>query len=110
VAAHRQAIVNSEAALDLGGRARGDVPLERALGVPLIARESFVGTMTLYSSVAFTEDQSRLAQVIAPHLAQAIWTSGREECRAKSRDESTPAPANRQPNASGSHMRLISAR
>jgi putative nucleotidyltransferase with HDIG domain len=111
VAAHRQVIVNSEAALDLGGRARGDVPLERALGVPLIARESFVGTMTLYSGIAFTEDQSRLAQVIAPHLAQAIWTSCREEAQAKSKDESTvPAPANRQLNGSGSRMRLISAR
>ena len=42
-----------------------------------MAGESLVGTVTLYSSqrVAFTEDHSRLVQMIAPHIAQAIRTA-----------------------------------
>jgi putative nucleotidyltransferase with HDIG domain len=79
VAAHRQVIVNSEAALDLGARARSPLGLERALGVPLITRDSLVGTVTLYSPHPFTDNQSRLVQVIAPHIAQAIWTARRAE-------------------------------
>ena len=75
VAAQRQVIVNSEASLDLGARAHAAIRLGHALSVPLIARESLVGTVTLYSPSAFSESQSRLVQVIAPHLAQAIWTS-----------------------------------
>ena len=78
VAAHRQVIVNSEAALDLGRRARTQTPpLKSSLGVPLVAGESLVGTVTLYSSqrAAFTEDHSRLVQMIAPHIAQAIRTA-----------------------------------
>lgn len=78
VAAHRQVIVNSEAALDLGRRARTQTPsLKSSLGVPLVAGESLVGAVTLYSSqrMAFTEDHSRLVQMIAPHIAQAIRTA-----------------------------------
>jgi GAF domain-containing protein len=105
VAAHRHVIVNSEASLDLGDRARGGVQLGRALGIPLIARDSFVGTMTLYSSAPFTEDQSRVAQVIAPHLAQAIWTSRRAEEAAHA---ASTSPGRNQ--TAGSRMRLISAR
>jgi GAF domain-containing protein len=98
-------IVNSEASLDLGDRACGNVQLGRALGIPLIARDSFVGTMTLYSGAPFTEDQSRVAQVIAPHLAQAIWTSRRAEEAAHT---ASTSPGRNQ--ASSSHMRLISTR
>lgn len=78
VAAQRQVIVNSQASLDLGGRAHTGQPLAYALGVPLITRESLVGTVTLYSTAAFSESQSRLLQVIAPHLAQVLWTTNRE--------------------------------
>ena len=75
VAANRQVIVNSEASLDLGERAHTGVALAHALSAPLIARESLVGTITLYSTSAFSESQSRLVQVVAPHLAQAMWAA-----------------------------------
>ena len=79
VAAQRQVIVNSEAALDLGERAHIGSSLVYALGAPLIARESLIGTVTLYSPSAFSDNQSRLVQVIAPHLAQAVWSARRGE-------------------------------
>ena len=50
VAANRQVIVNSEASLDLGEQARLRDAAQHALSVPLITRESLVGTMTLYST------------------------------------------------------------
>jgi putative nucleotidyltransferase with HDIG domain len=78
VAAQRRVIVNSEASLDLGGRAHIGVRLEHALSVPLITRDSLVGTVTLYATSAFSESQSRLLQLIAPHLAQVIWTASRD--------------------------------
>jgi putative nucleotidyltransferase with HDIG domain len=98
VAAQRQVIVNSEAALDLGERA-ARARLQSCLSAPLIAGESLVGTITLYASQAsaFTEDHARLVQIIAPHVAQAIWTSRRTESSAQPKAASartqTPAPA-----------------
>ena len=44
VAANRQVIINSEASLDLGEQAFSGMPLKHALSVPLITRESLVGT------------------------------------------------------------------
>ena len=79
VAANRQVIINSEASLDLGAQAFSGLQLKHALSVPLITRDSLVGTVTLYAETAFTESQSRLVQVIAPHLAPAIWTAKRAE-------------------------------
>ena len=81
VAANRQVMINSEASLDLGEQAHSGVPLKHALSVPLITRESLVGTITLYAETTFTESQSRLVQVIAPHLAQAIWAAKRHDAR-----------------------------
>jgi putative nucleotidyltransferase with HDIG domain len=82
VAAQRQVIMNSEAALDLGDRARTLVPrLESCLSVPLVTGNALVGTLTLYSPErgAFTEEQSRVLQMIAPHIAQAIYIAQRHE-------------------------------
>ena len=81
VAANRQVMINSEASLDLGEQAHAG-SLKHALSVPLIARESIVGTITLYSASTFSDSQSRLVQVIAPHLAQAVWTAKRNEAAA----------------------------
>jgi GAF domain-containing protein len=94
-------IVNSEARLDLGERARPG-GLACALSVPLIARESLVGTLTLYSTATFSDSQSRLVQIIAPHLAQAIWTARR--------DEASHASQNAQPANASTELRLVSAR
>ncbi len=103
VAAQRQVIVNSEASLDLGTRARSGNPLEYAMSVPLIARESLVGTVTLYSPVSFSDTQSRLLQVIAPHLAQAVWTAGRRESGSRAASATRSASAN-------ADLRLVATR
>ena len=54
VAANRQVMINSEASLDLGEQAHSGLPLKHALSVPLITRESLVGTITLYSETRLT--------------------------------------------------------
>jgi GAF domain-containing protein len=90
VIANRQEIDNSEPTLDHGGSAHGMATLDYALSVPLITRESLVGTVTLYSATPFPESQSRLVQVIAPHLAQAIWSASRGDAALRSGNR-TPA-------------------
>jgi putative nucleotidyltransferase with HDIG domain len=100
VAANRQVIINSEASLDLGEQAFTGLPLKHALGVPLITRDSLVGTVTLYAEAPFTESQSRLVQVIAPHLAQAVWTAKRTESAVHAQGARAANP----------DMRLVSAR
>lgn len=107
VAAQRQVIVNSEAALDLGDRARySSPPLLSALGVPLVVGETLIGTIALYSSRrgAFTEDQSRLMQIIAPHIAQAIRTARHVEVNT----ESPSVPAN--PANTTLELKLVASR
>ena len=103
VAANRQVIINSEASLDLGEQAHSGMALKHALSVPLITRESLVGTVTLYSQTPFTESQSRLVQVIAPHLAQSVWTAKRAE-------NSGHASHARAASAGHHDMRLVSTR
>ena len=77
VAAHRQLIVNSDAALDLGERvSMTSPPLAWCLAAPLVHEGAFGGVLTLYAGAhAFTDDQGRLLQMIAPHLAQAFQTA-----------------------------------
>ena len=106
VAANRQVIINSEAALDLGNQAFSGLQLKYALSVPLISRESLVGTVTLYAETAFTEHQGRLVQVVAPHLAQAIWTAK----RAESGVHGSHVQSGRVVSAANPDLRLVSAR
>jgi GAF domain-containing protein len=96
-------MINSEASLDLGEQARAGVVLTHALSVPLITRESIVGTITLYAEAPYTESQSRLVQVIAPHLAQAIWAAKRSEAASHAQGTRTSATPN-------SDLRLVSTR
>jgi transcriptional regulator with GAF, ATPase, and Fis domain len=72
VAANRQAIVNADPVLDCGGPS--EPALHSCLSVPLTTGDSVVGVLTLYAphSKAFTEDQGRMLQMIAPHVAQAL--------------------------------------
>jgi putative nucleotidyltransferase with HDIG domain len=75
VAANCQPIVNSDAALDLGNLAAHlDPPLKSCLSVPLHMGQKVYGVLTLYSpdAHAFDENQGRLIDMIAPHIAQAI--------------------------------------
>jgi GAF domain-containing protein len=75
VAANRQAIVNSDAALDLGARAAQASPaLVSCMSVPLLAGDTLVAVLTLYADErdAFSDDLGRLMQVLAPHIATAL--------------------------------------
>jgi GAF domain-containing protein len=73
VAANRQCIANSDAALDLGPKAEA-ASLQSCMSVPLLMGESLVGVLSLYapSANAFADDCGRLIQMVAPHIAVAI--------------------------------------
>ena len=80
VAANRQPILNSDAALDLGVRSLATSPgLARCLSVPLLSGDTLVGVLSLYASeaTAFSDDQGRLIQMIALHLATTIHAAHR---------------------------------
>jgi putative nucleotidyltransferase with HDIG domain len=87
VAASRQVIVNSPAALDLAERASLVQPaLQRAFSLPLTSGNTLVAVLTLYSpeTDAFDDQRARQVQIIAPHLVQALTAgagapSGRKE-------------------------------
>jgi len=75
VAANHQPIVNSAANLDLGARAESvNPPLQTCMSVPLLAGDTLVAVLSLYSSEvdAFNDDRGRLIQMVAPHLAAAM--------------------------------------
>ena len=106
VAASRQPILNSDAALDLCGRQDTIAPaLLMCMSVPLMVGDTLVGVLSLYSSEAegFNDDRGRLIQMIAPHLASAINAAGRNAA-AKTALEAADKP---QPAA---QLRLVSAR
>ena len=101
VAANRQPILNSDPALDLGTRGARITPaLQSCLSTPLLSGDTLAGVLTLYAPgrQAFTDDQGRLVQMIAPHLAQAI-------ARAQRVASGAEAPA-----AQSSNIRLIASR
>jgi GAF domain-containing protein len=81
VAARRQAIVNSEAMLDLGAPVDAATPLLRCLSVPLMVGDVLVAVLTLYTAApdGFTPDHGRLVQIVAPHLAKAIEAALRSQ-------------------------------
>jgi GAF domain-containing protein len=80
VAATRQVIINSDAALDLGERLSPEAPvLHSCLSVPLTAGGDLVGVLTLYASEAFSEDHGRLLQMVAPHIATGIDAAKRRQ-------------------------------
>jgi putative nucleotidyltransferase with HDIG domain len=107
VAAHRQVIVNSDAALDLGPRAEKVVPaLARCLSVPLMMGDVLVGVLSLYASAAeaFDEDRGRMIQMVAPHLACAIFGAARAAV------SSSEVPLAEKRAAPSRDLRLVSAR
>jgi len=82
VAASRQPIVNSDAALDLEDLAERAMPaLRSCLSVPLLRGETLVGVLTIYSTraAAFDDTHGRVMQMIAPHIASALHAAGRSE-------------------------------
>ena len=75
VAANRQAIINSDATLDLGtGVNAVTPPLSRCISLPLLVGDALVAVLTLYTTAPedFTSEHERLVQIVAPHLARAI--------------------------------------
>jgi putative nucleotidyltransferase with HDIG domain len=78
VAAHRQAIRNSDPVLDLGESARAMKPRPRScLSVPLLIEKELVGVLTLYSTnrESFTEEHQRIIEVVAGQVSGIIRTA-----------------------------------
>ena len=95
VAACRQTMANSDAALDLYDRG---IKLGSALSAPLVDGERVVGVFTAYAAApqAFTEDQSRLIEMMAPHLGRIVVAAMRAEQRTRDIQEPrTVAPGTR---------------
>ena len=75
VAAHRRGAMNAESALDFGMRATElEPPLMSTIAVPLIHEGTLVAVVAIYATTraAFSEDHSRLLDVLAPRLAESI--------------------------------------
>jgi len=86
VGACRQTIINSDAALDLYDR---DVKLGSALSTPLMDGERLIGVVTAYAVAprAFTDDQSRMVEMMAPHLARIVEAALRTEQKTREAQE-----------------------
>jgi len=86
VAANKQMMINSDAALDLGAEA-ARLSLRSCLSTPLLAGEVLVGVLTLYSTdrSGFTEDRARVTHMLAPHIAQIVHSAFAFESLAASR-------------------------
>ena len=71
-AAHKQVVLNSNAALELGPVARTfSVPLRYALAVPVFSAARTVGVLTAYSSEPFSHDHRRIVESAATLFASA---------------------------------------
>jgi hypothetical protein len=106
VAVHRQPIVNSDAALDIGTRTEAvSPPLQSCLSVPLMKGDVLIAVLSLYApkADAFDEDCGRLIQMVAPHIAGAIHAAGGAASSA-----SEPRPAADKPSAAS--LRLVATR
>jgi putative nucleotidyltransferase with HDIG domain len=109
VGANRKAIVNSDPALDLNGRLGHDgARLESCISVPLLDADSLVGVLSLYAAGrdTFTEDVSRLLQMIAPHVARAMTVAA----AAAAGDMAAPSQAEKPRAGAGRDLRLVANR
>src|SRR5262245_41580124 len=82
----RQTITNSDSALDLYGCG---VTLGSAISTPLVDGDRMLGVFTAYAAPqrAFTDDQSRLVEMMAPHLGRIVGTVLRREQRVQEQQE-----------------------
>jgi len=103
VAACRQTIANSDAALDLHDRG---VTLGSAISTPLIDGDRVLGVFTAYAAAhrTFTGDQSRLVEMMAPHLGRIVGAALRSEQR--TRDQQEPRTA----TPGGRDLRIVFSR
>jgi GAF domain-containing protein len=90
VAACRQTIANSDAALDLYDRG---LTLGSAISTPLLDGDRVLGVFTAYapSQRTFTDDQSRLVEMMAPHLGRIVGAALRSEQRTRDLQETRTA-------------------
>ena len=82
VAANRRTALNSDPALDLGDIARTRSPrLLSCLSTAIETSETLVGVVTLYSTQkdAFSDQHSRIVQLVATHAAEALRNRLAEE-------------------------------
>jgi hypothetical protein len=77
--AHKQAVVNSNAALELGPVARTfATPLRYALAVPILNGPSeALGVVTCYGSEPFDNDHRRMLESAATLFGSSTWATGR---------------------------------
>jgi GAF domain-containing protein len=103
VAACRQTIANSDAALDLHDRG---VTLGSAISTPLLDGDRVLGVFTAYAAAhrTFTADQSRLVEMMAPHLGRIVGAALRSEQR--TRDQQEPRTA----TPGGRDLRIVFSR
>jgi diguanylate cyclase (GGDEF)-like protein/putative nucleotidyltransferase with HDIG domain len=94
VAANRETICNSDAALDLGEAARSlTPPLRTCLSTPLLFDDALIGVLSLYSieQDRFNNDHIRVIEMIAKQVAQVFKGATEFESVAK-RDKLTGLP------------------
>lgn len=78
VAVNVRAAVNAEPSLDLGYRvAEMNPPLRSCLAVPLVDGETLVAVLALYrmQRTAFSDNEVRLVELLAPRLATSLATA-----------------------------------
>ena len=86
VAVNVRPAVNADPALDLGYRAAEmSPPLRSCLAVPLVEGESLVAVLALYRMQrgAFSDDEVRLVELLAPRLATSLATARLMEANAE---------------------------
>jgi putative nucleotidyltransferase with HDIG domain len=96
VAENQQAIVNSEARLDLGPEA-AFVGLRVCLSLPLVSEGRLAGVLSLYGKEAFSSEQVHTLQDVLPHLAVMFLAL-------EGRSEAAPTAPGRQP------LRVVASR
>jgi diguanylate cyclase (GGDEF)-like protein len=76
VAANRQTISNSDAALDLGDRGLG-TKLRSCISTPLVAQDNLIGVLTLYSTEisGFEDEHRRIIEATSRQIASAFRTA-----------------------------------
>jgi GAF domain-containing protein len=77
VSANRRGALNADASLDVGpGASTMSPPLVATIAIPLTHAGTGVGVLALYASTAnaFSEDQLRLLELLAPSFAASVAT------------------------------------
>jgi GAF domain-containing protein len=89
VAVSRVPIVNGEPNVDLGFRAASAPALRSSIVLPLVDSDAVIAVLALYSKdpLAFSDEQSRLLELLAPNLAASLI-----DVVIADEDSLTPAP------------------